>query len=93
MDHPQALCRSSASAGSLSASLLPLRPSPPVSFPLFLSYLSELKSEASLSQTEQQDSPQETALDSSLSYICKVSPTHPSARSPHLFSIQFSEYC
>uniref|UniRef100_A0A8C6BZB9 Coiled-coil SMC6 And NSE5 INteracting (CANIN) domain-containing protein n=1 Tax=Monodon monoceros TaxID=40151 RepID=A0A8C6BZB9_MONMO len=32
---------------------------------------SELKSEASLSQTEQQDTPQETALDSSLSYICK----------------------
>lgn len=60
---------------------------------MFLSYLSELKSEASLSQTEQQDTPQETALDSSLSYICKVSPTHPSARSPHLFSIQFSEYC
>nr|XP_030694546.1 protein FAM178B [Globicephala melas] len=32
---------------------------------------SELKSEASLSRTEQQDTPQETALDSSLSHICK----------------------
>ena len=47
----------------------------------FPSCASVLRSEASLSHSEQQDALQEVALDSSLNYICKVSPIHPRARS------------
>ena len=61
-------------------------PIPPVSFPLFLSCLRVLKREASLSQGEQQDTPQETALDISLSYIYKVSQMAVSTSNPDLFN-------
>ena len=47
----------------------------------FPSFAFVLRSKAGLSQSEQQDALQEVALDSSLNYICKVSPTRPCARS------------
>lgn len=64
----------------------PLMPIPPVSFPLFLSCLRVFKREASLIQGEQQDTPQETALEISLSYIYKVSQTAVSAPNLDLFN-------
>ena len=69
MDHPRALF--SSSTASPSAPVLPLCLPLTASLPLFLSH----PSEASLSHSEQQDTLQEMALDSSLNYICKVSPT------------------
>lgn len=70
----------------LSASVLPLCPPPPISFPLLLSYLRVLKNSTTLNWSEQQDAPLEIALDVSLNYIYKVSYTPISARHPDLLS-------
>lgn len=71
MDHPGLVLLSEYGAPLCLSS--PLVPMPPISFPLFLPCLRVLQSEASLSWREQQDAPQETALDINLSYIYKVS--------------------
>lgn len=75
MDRPRTLFSSRHSLPlCLSSSLVPASD-------CFPSFVFVLLSEASLSHSEQQDTLQEMALDSSLNYICKVSPTHPCARS------------